>query len=104
MPLVLHANCHVPAMKWMTVDLRDWAHRRPRRTVKNDWSIHGLAVCYAYCTKYRSQKSFGHNAEASSLLRSSDTSNNSPDPDQGVNACLTDHRMPNHQGGLVDNW
>lgn len=55
-PLVLHANCHVSVMHEMdNCGPRGWAHGRPRRTISNNWPIHGHAVCYACCTKHWSQ-------------------------------------------------
>lgn len=75
MPLVLHAKCRmsVICMKVMTVDFM--AEHIGIQFAQT--AIIGHAVCHVCCTKYRSQKSFGHNTEASLLLRSSVTSNSS---------------------------
>ena len=87
---MVHANCHVSVIytKWMTVDLMaEHMGIHLAQTAEIGQSMVMLSVMLV-CQLVGHKNSFGHNAEASMLLRSNVTlpnikSNTSPYPDQG---------------------
>jgi len=87
---MVHANCHMSVMytKWISVDLMaEHMGIHVAQTAEIGHSMVMLSAMLVY-QLVGHKNSFGHNAEASMLLRSNVTflnikSNTSPHPDQG---------------------